>query len=168
MREPTPPGRAALAALMPKLAAYAAEHGVRVPPPSFEEMDAEVTDYAPGDATTGVGATLTVRVPVAERYQNPMGHMQGGFLAAAVDNAVGPLSYLAAPPSATTQLAVTYLAPVTPDLAHLDVTARVAARAGRQLVVDAVVSAPDGSALAVARATQQIVRRPAARSDGPA
>lgn len=164
MATPTPPevqrAMAAMAAMAP---------GLRVPPPVFTDMQVEVLDYRPGEAETHVGARLTVRLPILERYQNPMGHVQGGVIAAMVDNAVGPLSYLVAPPSATTQMTVTYFAPLTPDLAHVDVTATLTHRAGRTLVIDAEVSGPDGALLAAARAAQQVVRRaPAAGPPGPA
>ena len=132
--------------------------GLKLPPPVFADMETEVRDYRPGDAETHVGATLVARFPVLERYQNPMGVMQGGVIAAAVDNVVGPLAYLVAPPSATSQLTMTYLAPVTPDTEHVEVEARLVARAGRQLVFDAVVRSPDGAELAVARATQTVLR----------
>ena len=133
---------------------------LKLPPPVLEEMEAEIRDYRPA-GPDGVGAALVVRFPVLERYQNPMGIMQGGMVAAAVDNVVGPLSYLVAPPSVTAQLTMTYLAPVTPDLSHITVEATLVARAGRQLVFDATVTAPDGTALAMARATQTIVRKAA-------
>ena len=134
--------------------------GLKVPPPVFEDMQAEVRDYRPGDAERdGVGASMTTRFPVLERYQNPMGVMQGGVVAAAVDNVVGPLSYLVAPPSVTAQLAMTYLAPATPDAEYVEVTARLVSRAGRQLVFDAVVTAPDGTEIAVGRLTNTVVRR---------
>ncbi len=130
---------------------------LRLPPPVMETMETEVRDYrpAPGD---GVGAVMVARFPVLERFQNPMGLMQGGMVAAAVDNVVGPLSYLVAPPSVTAQLAMTYLAPVTPDLAYVEVEAELVARSGRQLVFDATVRAPDGRALAMARSTNTVVR----------
>ena len=137
--------------------------GLRLPPPIFVDMQTDVRDYRPGAEGTHVGAVMVARFPLQERHQNPMGHMQGGMIAAAVDNVLGPLSYLVAPPSATAQLAVTYLAPVTPDLAYIEVEARFVQRAGRQLVFDATVSAPDGRPLAVARATNQVVRPGPAR-----
>jgi len=133
--------------------------GLKLPPPVFELMKAEVRDYRPATETEGVGAVLLVRFPVQEAFQNPMGVMQGGMIAAAIDNTVGPLSFLVAPPSMTSQLSLSYLAPVSPDLAHIDVEARLVARAGRQLVFDATVSAPDGTTLVMARASQTIVRR---------
>jgi len=133
--------------------------GLRLPPPVMEDMEAEIRDYRPSDREDGVGAALVVRFPVLERYQNPLGIMQGGVMAAAVDNTIGPLSYLVAPPSVTAQLTMTFLAPATPDMETVTVEARLTARAGRQLVLDATVTAPDGTELALARATQTIVRR---------
>lgn len=142
-----------------KMMEAAGAAGLQIPPPVFEDMGAEVRDYRPGEAETHLGAALVCRFPVRERYQNPMGVMQGGVVAAAVDNVIGPLSYLVAPPSVTAHLALTYLRPVTPDLDWVDVEARLVSRAGRQLVFDASVRAPDGAELAVARATQTVVRR---------
>lgn len=133
--------------------------GLTLPPPVYADMLTDMRDYAPGDAETHVGARMVGRFPLQERYRNPMGHMQGGMIAAAVDNVVGPLSYLVAPPSATANLSVTYLAPVTPDFAFIEVEARLTHRAGRQLVFEATVTGPDGQTLAVAHATQTVVRR---------
>ena len=60
-------------------------------------MEGEFVDYQEGQ-------TLSVRFPVKERYQNAIGHMQGGMIVATIDNTLGPLSFLVAPPSVTTQL----------------------------------------------------------------
>ncbi len=134
--------------------------GLKLPPPIFTDMETEVRDYRPGDTEAGgVGASMTARFPVLERYQNPMGVMQGGMVAAAVDGVIGPLSYLVAPPSVTSQLTMTYLAPASEGTEFVEVTARLVSRAGRQLVFDATVTAPDGTEIAVARASQTIVRR---------
>lgn len=166
MSVPSPLDLGAIRASMESLGAA----GLQIPPPAFTSMDAEVLDYRPGEPETNLGAVLVVRVPNAPRWQNPMGLMQGGALGMAVDNAVGPLSYLVAPPSSTTQLALTYLAPVTPDLEAITVEATFVHRSGRQLVFDAEVRGPDGAVLTVARATCQVVRRPptADASDGGA
>ena len=147
--------------------------GLALPPPAFHEMAAEPLAYQPGDAD-GRGALLRVRFPVQERWENPMGHMQGGAIGMAMDNAIGPLSYLAAPPSSTTQMQLTYLAPVPPEAAHVTVEARVVLVSGRQVVIDAEMTLPDGTVAALARATNVIVRRrpqasgEASRSGGPA
>lgn len=151
------PSRVDLQAITDTMKALGAT-GLKLPPPVLEDMQADVRDYRPVEGG-GVGSALVVRFPVLERYQNPMGMMQGGVMAAAVDNVIGPLSYLVAPPSVTAQLAMTYLAPATPDLEWVEVEARLVSRAGRQLVFDATVTAPDGRELAVARSTNTIVRR---------
>lgn len=145
-------------ALMDAMASGGAA-GLKLPPPVFVDMETEVRDYQPGTGDGKIGASMTARFPVLERYQNPMGVMQGGMVAAAVDGVIGPLSYLVAPPSVTAQLTMTYLAPATEGTEYVDVQARLVSRAGRQLVFDATVTAPDGTEIAVARATQTVVRR---------
>jgi acyl-coenzyme A thioesterase PaaI-like protein len=103
---------------------------------------------------------LTVRFPVQERYQNPMGAMQGGMLAAAVDNAIGPLSFMVAPPSVTRSLALSYLQPVTTAMRYIDVTAHFGERNGRELTFSAEISGDDGVLLAHATALHVIIRTP--------
>ena len=155
MAIPTDP---ALAAALQKMAENGAG-GLTLPPPVFHEMASEPLAYEPGDEN-GVGAMLRVRFPVQERWQNPMAHMQGGAIAMAMDNAIGPLSYLAAPPSSTTQMQLTYLRPIAPEAEHVTVEARVVLVSGRQVVIDAEMTLPDGETAALARATNVIVRRP--------
>jgi len=96
----------------------ASQAGLKLPPPCFEEMQAELLEYVDGQS-------MTIKFPVQERYQNPLGFMQGGFLLAAVDNTIGPLSYLVAPPSVTTTLNCTYLRPVPPNMSSFTVTGKV-------------------------------------------
>ncbi|MEM6286765.1 MAG: PaaI family thioesterase [Bacteroidota bacterium] len=133
--------------------------GLRLPPPIFETLRTDVRDYQPGTGDDRLGASMTARFPIQEAHLNPMGILQGGMIGALVDGVVGPLCYLVAPPSVTTQMAVTYLAPARPKAAYVEVTARFVSRAGRQLVFDAVVTDPEGTELALARLTQRIVKR---------
>jgi uncharacterized protein (TIGR00369 family) len=126
---------------------------LRIPPRCFEEMDAEMQAYDP-DAQV-----LRVRIPVQPRYENPTGVMQGGFLCAALDNVLGPLSYLVAPPSATTQLNVTFLRPVTPEHEFVEVEARFEERAGKQLLFSGTVRTPDGTTAATCTATCRVLSR---------
>ena len=79
--------------------------GIEIPPKIFVDMEAEIIDYEHKKS-------LTVQMPIKEKYQNPLGFMQGGMIAAAIDNTVGPLSFLVAPPSVTTTMNVTYVRPV--------------------------------------------------------
>ena len=123
---------------------------LQLPPPCYEDMEAEAVSYDE-DAET-----LIVRMPVRERYQNPMRLMQGGFLCAAIDNTLGPLSFLVAPPSVTTQLTTQFLRPVDPSIEYIEVEGRLAERAGRQLFLEATVRLPNGKTAARAQATCQI------------
>ncbi len=125
--------------------------GLQVPPPAYVGMAPEIVDYREGEA-------LTVRFPVREAYQNPLGMMQGGFLAVAIDNVFGPLSFLVAPPSVTTHLNVQYLWPVAAGTPYVEVEGRLAERAGRALFFEAAVRGPDGETVARAQATARIVR----------
>jgi uncharacterized protein (TIGR00369 family) len=127
-----------------------APDGFRIPPPVFEEMEGEVVDYAEGER-------LRVRFPVRERYENPAGMMQGGAIAAAVDNTIGPLSYLVAPPSVTTQLNLSFLRPVPPEMPHVEVEATFDERTRQHLFFSACVLDPEGRVLALAQATCAVV-----------
>jgi len=92
---------------------------LQLPPPCYEDMEAEAVEY---DADA---RSLTVRIPVRSRYQNPLGLMQGGFICAAIDNTLGPLSFLVAPPSVTTDLSTQYLRPVNPNVEYIDIEGRL-------------------------------------------
>jgi len=58
-------------------------------PNCFLDMRGEFLEYREREM-------LKVRFPVLEESLNPMRKMQGGYIAAAFDNAFGPLSYVAA------------------------------------------------------------------------
>ena len=122
----------------------------RIPPPVFDLMHAELRSF---DADSG---KLVVRFPVREEYQNPYRTMQGGMIAAAVDNTLGPLSMLVAPPNFTRRLEMKYTRPVTPDLEEIIVEARFLGRDGNWLSFRADVRDPSGELLARARATHWI------------
>ena len=128
-----------------------ADSDLQLPPNVFLEMESELLSYDEGVA-------LRVRIPVRERYANPMGFMQGGMIAAAIDNALGPLSFLVAPPSVTTQLNTSFVRPVTPRDEFIEVEARVVQRAGQQLFLSAEVTNPAGKCVALAHATCMIRR----------
>jgi len=122
-----------------------------IPPPVFTAMRGEFVTY---DLDAG---TLTTRFPILESYLNPYGTMQGGMIAAAVDNTLGPLSMLVAPPNVTRRLEVTYSRPVTLDTQYILVTARLLERDDRRLLFRANVTDRDGRRLARARAVHWVV-----------
>lgn len=123
----------------------------RIPPPIFTHMRGEFLAF---DEEKG---TLTVRFPLLEHYLNPYGAVQGGMIAAAVDNTLGPLSMLVSPPSVTRRLEMTYSQPATLDMRGVVVVGRLVERRGRQLQFVAEVSSLTGVRLARARATHWVV-----------
>ncbi len=82
-----------------------AEMGINLslPPLSMLELKLEYTKVEPG-------ILLEAKFPFQKRFTNPVGLMQGGFLAAAMDDIFGPLSYMTAQrPCMTLSMNVTYL-----------------------------------------------------------
>ena len=124
----------------------AAASGLEIPPRCFQEMGGEFLRFDESQRQ------LVVRFPVEPRYQNPTGAMQGGFIAAAIDNTMGPLCYLVAPPSVTLAMNLAYVRPVLPEVATIEVTATVVEATRRQLHVAAEVRLPDGKTAARATA----------------
>jgi acyl-coenzyme A thioesterase PaaI-like protein len=125
-----------------------------IPPPVFETMRGEFLTF---DAQAGI---LETWFPVLEEYLNPYGAMQGGMVAAAVDNTLGPLSMLVAPPNVTRRLQMKYSRPVTPDLEYITVKGKLLERKGRWLAFSAEVRDREGMLLARARANHWIVDSP--------
>jgi acyl-coenzyme A thioesterase PaaI-like protein len=117
------------------------------PPPVFKVMQGEFLDYDPEQAL------MRIRFPVLESWLNPYGTMQGGMLAAAIDNTIGPLSALMAPPNVTRHMELKYSRAVTPEIDFITVTARLTKRQDRWLTFKAEARDPQGWRLvrAVAR-----------------
>jgi acyl-coenzyme A thioesterase PaaI-like protein len=122
-----------------------------IPPPVFYFMQAEFISF------NSEGKRLSVRFPILESYLNPYGAVQGGMIAAAVDNTLGPLSVLVAPPNLTRHLEMTYSKPVRAEMGYILVEARLIEQEGRWLVFAADVRDPGGSRLARAKATHWII-----------
>lgn len=122
-----------------------------IPPPVFVAMQGEFLRFDLDDGS------LTARFPVLGDYLNPFGAMQGGMIAAAVDNTLGPLSVLVAPRNVTRRLEVTYSRPITPDLGTIVVVGKLLERAGRRLFFKADVRDEAGVRLARAKAVHWVV-----------
>lgn len=122
-----------------------------LPPPVFVAMQAKVVAFDPE------ASSLTVRFPVLEKDYNPYRTVQGGMIAAAIDNTLGPLSMLVAPPNVTRTLEATYHRPITLDLGTFLVTARLVSREKRFLKFTAEVTTEQGLKLARAKAVHFIV-----------
>ena len=121
------------------------------PPPVFTAMKGEFLTYNPENNT------LIVRFPVLESWLNPYGFMQGGMVAAAIDNTIGPLSVLVAPPNVTRHLELKYRRAVTPESGFVIVTTNLVERDGRWLTFKAVARDPQGQRLVQAKAVHWIL-----------
>lgn len=122
-----------------------------IPPPVFELMQGEFLSI---DVDSGM---IKTRFPVLAAYQNPYKIMQGGMVAAAVDNTIGPLSFLVAPLNVTRRLEMKYSRPITVDMQHIIVEARLGAQDGRRLTFSAEVRDQSGTLLARGQAFHWIV-----------
>jgi len=127
--------------------------GLVIPPPCLLDMQGEVLEYEEG-------TSLKLRFPVLPRYRNPMGHMQGGFIVAALDNTLGPFSYLIAPPSVTTSLNTQYLRPVTAKESFVICSARVVERTRSTLHLAGAVCGAEGKVVALCQSVSQILPQP--------
>jgi len=104
-----------------------ARKDVEIPPPVFKIMRAEVIAF---DLAAG---NLEIRFPILKEQLNPFGNMQGGMIAAMIDNTLGPLSMAVAPPNFTRHLELKYRAPVRPEIKHVIVSGRYSGRKQRRL-----------------------------------
>lgn len=121
---------------------------LELPPKCFFDMEAAFLRYISRKA-------ILVRFPVLEKQLNPIGVMQGGYLAAAFDNTLGPLSYLAAQkPAVTLDMSQTYLRGAKlGDIIHCE--AEVVTRGARTLYMTA--NAYDSRKKLIATAQTQIL-----------
>ncbi|MFZ2313783.1 MAG: PaaI family thioesterase [Methylobacter sp.] len=105
---------------------------MELPPKVFIDMEGEFIDFVEGE-------TLTVRFPNKERYMNPLGFMQGGIIVAAIDNTIGPLSYMLAQPNITKEINTTFKRPITQSDRYIDVTASMIQKTSTHIVLQAEV-----------------------------
>ena len=124
---------------------------VEIPPPVFTAMGGEFVSI---DAENSV---LEVKFPVPTSSLNPFGSMQGGMIAAAIDNTIGPLSMLVAPLNFTRTFELKYSKAVSRDLEYITVKARLVERIKRRLFFSAEVRDPEGNSLVTAKSTHWIV-----------
>ena len=81
------------------------------------------------------------------------------MIAAAVDNAVGPLSMLMAPPNFTRNLEMKYKKTINSDLGHITVIAKFVQQKKRFLYFEATVLDNLGDELATAKAVNWIIEK---------
>jgi len=123
----------------------------RVPPPSFVTMQGEFLEI---DPENGV---VLARFPVLPILLNPYGAMQGGMIAAAIDNTIGPLSMFYSPPNVTRRMEIKYSRPAMQDLERILVHARFINQVDSWLYFRADVRDEEGALLARGHAKHWIL-----------
>ena len=126
--------------------------GMEIPPPVFKFMEGKLESYEPGKS-------LRVSFPVKAEYNNPLQRMQGGMIAAAIDNTMGPLSFLVAGPAFTLSFYVDFVRGIDASR-MLHVEAVVISRSRTNLILEATASDPRGKIVARASSQFQVLRDP--------
>ncbi len=122
------------------------------PPPSNETLQVEYTEIIPGSKMTG-------KFPYQKRFSNPLGLYQGGFLSAAIDEVLGPLSYITAGvPCMTLSLNVTYLRAFPESMGYVTVEGIVLQKTKSFIFLRAEVKSPAGDIIAHAESHAAVMR----------
>jgi uncharacterized protein (TIGR00369 family) len=125
----------------------------RVPPPPA----AETLGWAI-EAVDPVEGTVRVAFEASPAFRNPIGNIQGGFLAAMLDDTLGPALIATLEPgqfAPTLELKVNFMRPARPG--RLVGTGRVIHRGGTIAFLAGELSDPEGNVVATATATARIV-----------
>ena len=121
------------------------------PPPAAVTLGWELLDLDPEQGTIEVAFTA------GESFVNPVGAIQGGFLAAMLDDTLGPALVATLPEgqfAPTLDLHVQFLRPARPG--RLVGRGRVVRRGRQVCFMSGELLAPDGEPVAVATATAHI------------
>jgi acyl-CoA thioesterase FadM len=80
------------------------------------------------------------------------------MVAAAIDNTLGPLSLMIAPPNLTRTMELRFRRPVTADVDHFTVEGQLTKRQGRRLFFEAKALDPDGKVLTTCKSFHWIIQ----------
>ncbi len=115
---------------------------IQLPPPSQQELQIEYLEVIPGKKIKG-------KFPFQQRFTNPIGTFQGGFLVAAMDDHFGPLSYSTAErPCTTLSLSSTFLKPFVAKMGYAMVEVEVLSKTKSFIFMRGTVTSPEGELLA--------------------
>jgi len=126
--------------------------GRRPPPPAAALLGFELLAIDPEQGT------IRVRFTARPEFANPIGVVQGGFLAAMLDDTLGPALTATLEPdqfAPTIELKVNFVAPAKPGPLVAD--GRVVARGGSIAFLAGELRTEDGVLVATATATARIV-----------
>ncbi len=127
--------------------------GQRPLPPAAKTLGWALSSVAPERGE------IEVLFDAHEGFTNPIGHVQGGFLAAMLDDTLGPALIATLPPeqfAPTLELKVSFLRPARPG--RLIGRGRVVHRGGTIAFLEGDLRDSAGEVLAMATATARIVQ----------
>lgn len=128
-------------------------HDYTLPPESFTVMGCEIIDFDPE------GKSIVVTMPLKDFTLNPYNTMQGGFISAAIDNAIGPLSMLVAPLNMSRRMTTEYLKPLTKEIELYYIKAKVTEIKGRKIFFEASISSKEGTVYATASVENWLIKQ---------
>ncbi|MBT8232804.1 MAG: hypothetical protein KJN84_09255 [Bacteroidia bacterium] len=126
-------------------------NNIILPPPVFVDMEGNILGY------DNLKQSIRIKYPLKYKYANPFGKMQGGIIAAAIDNTFGPLSMLTASLNYTRKLEVKYKKQIEITDKYIIVEAIAKELRKNNLYMEAKVFNHDGCVMATAKATNWIV-----------
>lgn len=117
----------------------------KIPPPCLEFLNSEILEFQPGRAV--------VRYRPSAAMENPFGFIQGGILAAMIDNAAGPAAHFSTPDRAvaTVSMTVNFLRPARSDEPLIGEA--VVVRSGRTQAYVEVALTRESDGVLIAKAT---------------
>jgi acyl-coenzyme A thioesterase PaaI-like protein len=124
-----------------------------LPPGSFSSMQCEIIAF------DKVEKSITVTMPVLDFTLNPYNTMQGGFITAALDNAIGPLSLLVAPLNMSRRITTDYRRAITKEIELLYITAQLTETKGRKLFFSAELKDCHGTVYTTAVAENWLMKK---------
>ena len=122
-------------------------------PPAAELLGWKALSLEPGH--------VRVQYTAREEFYNPMGNVQGGFLAAMLDDAMGPAAFTLLEEgqfAPTLEIKVNFLRPAKAET--LIAEGRVVHMARTVVFVEGTLATEDGSLIATATATARVVTSP--------
>ena len=122
-----------------------------LPPNSFVEANAEIVEYVEGKS-------IAVKIPLYEKYNNPVGIILGGYLPMFFDLTFGPLSYLVArKPTTSLDINTTFIRPMSVADKEVTIKSSVVNMSKSYLLLDAKAFNAKGQLLATATSRLRIL-----------
>jgi len=114
-----------------------------MPPPMHDTIETIYTDFDLGNFLNG-------RVRYDKKFANPLANFQGGFLCAAIDNVIGPLSYTAANKAVVTlEMSTSFTRPFSSKEEYVDIFGSVVSKTRNILILKAEVKNKDNKLIAI-------------------